>query len=395
MTTHILEVAERLADRIGIIARGKMIAEGTLDELRARIDADGATLETVFLDLTSRGRTSRVIRRLIRSLAAFPRFVLHDLRLSARALASMFGSLSLRRLAALIALLFVALHVAAYPVAGWLIGVEDGPDGLMRLTAIPRQRRRARFSLDRRPVDRGLHPHSVWTLGSRVDPRFARRCARSACRPRLVDFGRGRRIGRALAGAARRRRRSQGPSALAGALSGPDRGGARGDGLCDHSVDGPVFCGRPATRAPLRPDRGDSDRRVRRARGAGCRHAARGRANGDSRGLRAACKCRRRAARPPVGAGARGGGRPARDARLDSVRRRRLCAGLRTVRRALRARGDRHCGRAGSSRRRSEGDGALWRSASTALRIRSGASSGATLAHVATPSEPPTRRRSP
>jgi ABC-2 type transport system permease protein len=69
-------------------------------------------------------------------LAAFPRFVLHDLRLSARGLASMFGSLSLRRLAALIALVFVALHVAAYPVAGWLIGIEDGPDGLARVTAI-------------------------------------------------------------------------------------------------------------------------------------------------------------------------------------------------------------------------------------------------------------------
>jgi len=53
MTTHILEVAERLADRIGIIARGKMIVEGTLDELRASVDADGATLETVFLGLTS------------------------------------------------------------------------------------------------------------------------------------------------------------------------------------------------------------------------------------------------------------------------------------------------------------------------------------------------------
>ena len=48
----------------------------------------------------------------------------------------MFGSLSLWRLAALIALLFVALHIAAYPVAGWLIGVEDGPDGVMRITAI-------------------------------------------------------------------------------------------------------------------------------------------------------------------------------------------------------------------------------------------------------------------
>ena len=77
-----------------------------------------------------------MIRRLIRSLAAFPRFVLHDLRLSARSLASMFGSLSLRRLGALIALVFVGLHVAAYPIAGWLIGVEDGPDGVARTTTI-------------------------------------------------------------------------------------------------------------------------------------------------------------------------------------------------------------------------------------------------------------------
>src|ERR1700728_1822063 len=34
MTTHILEVAERMADRIGVIAQGKLIAECTLDELR-------------------------------------------------------------------------------------------------------------------------------------------------------------------------------------------------------------------------------------------------------------------------------------------------------------------------------------------------------------------------
>ena len=36
MTTHILEVAERMADRIGVIADGRLIAEGTLDELRIR-----------------------------------------------------------------------------------------------------------------------------------------------------------------------------------------------------------------------------------------------------------------------------------------------------------------------------------------------------------------------
>ena len=36
MTTHILEVAERMADRIGVIAGGRLIAEGTLDELRIK-----------------------------------------------------------------------------------------------------------------------------------------------------------------------------------------------------------------------------------------------------------------------------------------------------------------------------------------------------------------------
>ena len=73
---------------------------------------------------------------MIRRLAAFPRFVLHDLRLSARSLASMFGSLSLQRLAILIALVFVALHVAAFPIAGWLIQIEEGPDGVARVAAI-------------------------------------------------------------------------------------------------------------------------------------------------------------------------------------------------------------------------------------------------------------------
>jgi ABC-2 type transport system ATP-binding protein len=42
MTTHILEVAERMADRIGVIARGKLIAEGTLEELRRQASSNGA-----------------------------------------------------------------------------------------------------------------------------------------------------------------------------------------------------------------------------------------------------------------------------------------------------------------------------------------------------------------
>ena len=53
LTTHILEVAERMADRIGIVARGRLVAEGTLDELRAAAGGGGhRTLEDVFLALT-------------------------------------------------------------------------------------------------------------------------------------------------------------------------------------------------------------------------------------------------------------------------------------------------------------------------------------------------------
>jgi len=57
LTTHILEVAERMAQRIGIIQHGKLIAQGSLDELRGLAHTDeqgqpGATLEQVFLQLT-------------------------------------------------------------------------------------------------------------------------------------------------------------------------------------------------------------------------------------------------------------------------------------------------------------------------------------------------------
>ncbi len=51
MTTHILEVAERMAERIGVIARGRLIAEGTLEELRSRAGKGDTSLEDIFLDL--------------------------------------------------------------------------------------------------------------------------------------------------------------------------------------------------------------------------------------------------------------------------------------------------------------------------------------------------------
>src|SRR5215468_1272074 len=43
MTTHILEVAERMADRIGIIAGGRLIAQGTHDELRRQVGKSGTS----------------------------------------------------------------------------------------------------------------------------------------------------------------------------------------------------------------------------------------------------------------------------------------------------------------------------------------------------------------
>jgi len=53
MTTHILEVAERMADRVGIIAGGKLIAEGTLDELRRQAGNSQTSMEDTFLTLVA------------------------------------------------------------------------------------------------------------------------------------------------------------------------------------------------------------------------------------------------------------------------------------------------------------------------------------------------------
>jgi ABC-2 type transport system ATP-binding protein len=53
MTTHILEVAERMADRIGVIAGGRLIAEGTLDELRRQAGKGDTSLEDTFLALVA------------------------------------------------------------------------------------------------------------------------------------------------------------------------------------------------------------------------------------------------------------------------------------------------------------------------------------------------------
>ncbi len=52
-STHIMEVAEKLCDRIGIINKGRLIACGSMEELK-RIDQTEQSLEGIFLELTEK-----------------------------------------------------------------------------------------------------------------------------------------------------------------------------------------------------------------------------------------------------------------------------------------------------------------------------------------------------
>ena len=52
MTTHVLAVAEEMCDRVGILKDGRLVALGTLPQLRAEVGMPGASLEDVFLHLT-------------------------------------------------------------------------------------------------------------------------------------------------------------------------------------------------------------------------------------------------------------------------------------------------------------------------------------------------------
>jgi ABC-2 type transport system ATP-binding protein len=57
LTTHILEVAERLAERISIMSDGRLIAEGTMEQLRSHSGRAGGSLEEIFLQLIQEGRS--------------------------------------------------------------------------------------------------------------------------------------------------------------------------------------------------------------------------------------------------------------------------------------------------------------------------------------------------
>lgn len=56
-STHVLEVAEKLCDQVGIIQRGKLLCEGTPEELQHR--AGDESLEQVFLEMTASGEEAK------------------------------------------------------------------------------------------------------------------------------------------------------------------------------------------------------------------------------------------------------------------------------------------------------------------------------------------------
>ena len=56
MSTHLLDMAEKVCTRVGIIHRGELVATGSLEELRAGVD-ENASLEKVFLAVTEENAT--------------------------------------------------------------------------------------------------------------------------------------------------------------------------------------------------------------------------------------------------------------------------------------------------------------------------------------------------
>lgn len=60
VSTHTLNLAEELCDRIGIVYNGQLIASGTIEELRSLAESEGENLERLFLKLTGGFRTANL-----------------------------------------------------------------------------------------------------------------------------------------------------------------------------------------------------------------------------------------------------------------------------------------------------------------------------------------------
>jgi ABC-2 type transport system ATP-binding protein len=64
MSTHILEIAERVCDSVGIINDGKLVAMGSIEDLKAKSKAGVMSLEDIFLELTGGPEEQEVIKYL-------------------------------------------------------------------------------------------------------------------------------------------------------------------------------------------------------------------------------------------------------------------------------------------------------------------------------------------
>ncbi len=65
-STHVLEIADAICDRIVIMDGGRVLEEGTTEELRSKAGAPGSTLEEVFLKLTGTSDTQEIVEALSR-----------------------------------------------------------------------------------------------------------------------------------------------------------------------------------------------------------------------------------------------------------------------------------------------------------------------------------------
>ncbi len=66
LSTHVLEIAEALCDRIAIMYQGNILALGTMEELRSRASLPNSGLEDIFLKLTGTGDLRAVVEELLR-----------------------------------------------------------------------------------------------------------------------------------------------------------------------------------------------------------------------------------------------------------------------------------------------------------------------------------------
>ena len=66
MSTHILEIAQAVCDRIGIMYQGKLLALGNMEELRRMASMPSSGLEDIFLKLTGTGDIKAVVEELVK-----------------------------------------------------------------------------------------------------------------------------------------------------------------------------------------------------------------------------------------------------------------------------------------------------------------------------------------